>query len=206
MRLWKCVPMMTLVLLLASCGGGGDGETEAADLRDRYHDMAGCTMEAAVSCDQEGLAWEAVLRCDCVPGGESTVEVLAPESIAGVRAVLSEPEWRLEYEGNSLNAGTLSDEEISPAACLPRLISALRDGWLLEENEEAWNEIPCLRLTVDQTGVKDGKILSTIWLRLDDGTPLRGEIAVDGEIILTADFTSFAFYDTITPETAAASG
>ena len=30
-----------------------------------------------------------------------------------------------------------------------------------------------------------------------DGTPLRGEIAVDGEIILTADFTSFSFYDTI---------
>ena len=30
-----------------------------------------------------------------------------------------------------------------------------------------------------------------------DGTPLRGEIAVDGEIILTAEFTSFSFYDTI---------
>lgn len=56
---------------------------------------------------------------------------------------------------------------------------------------------PCLRLTVDQSGVQDGKILSTIWLRQDDGTPLRGEIAVDDEIILTAEFTSFAFYDTI---------
>ena len=29
------------------------------------------------------------------------------------------------------------------------------------------------------------------------GTPVRGEIAVDGEIILTAEFTSFSFYDTI---------
>lgn len=196
MRHWKCVPMIALVLLLSACGGG-DGETETADLRDRYHDMTGCSMEAAVSCDQEGLAWEAVLRCDYVPDGESVVEVLSPETIAGVRAVLTEPDWRLEYEGDSLNAGTLSDEEISPAACLPRLMSALRDGWLLEENTETWNEIPCLRLTVDQTGVKDGKILSTLWLRLDDGTPVRGEIAVDGEIILTADFTSFAFYDTM---------
>lgn len=195
MRHWKCVPMMTLLLLLLAACGGGSGET--ADLRDRYHDMTGCTMEAAVSCDQEGLAWEAVLRCDYVPGGESTVEVLSPETIAGVRAVLSEPEWRLEYQGDSLNAGTLSDEEISPAACLPRLMSALRDGWLLEENEEEWNGVPCRRLTVDQTGVKDGKILSTVWLRQDGGTPLRGEIAVDGTVILTADFTSFSFYDTI---------
>lgn len=196
MRHWKSVPMMTLLLLLLAACGGGSGET--TDLRDRYHDMAGCTMEAAVSCDQEGLAWEAVLRCDYVPGGESTVEVLSPETIAGVKAVLSEPEWRLEYQGDSLNAGTLSDEEISPAACLPRLMSALRDGWLLEENEEEWNGVPCLRLTVDQTGVKDGKILSTVWLRQEDGTPLRGEIAVDGTVILTADFTSFSFYDTIT--------
>lgn len=196
MRLSKCVPMMTLILLLASCGGGS-GEAETADLRDRYHDMPGCAMEAVVSCDQEGLAWEAELRCDYVPGGESTVEVLSPETIAGVKAVLNEPDWRLEYQGDSLNAGTLSEEEISPAVCLPRLMSALRDGWLLEENREEWNGVPCLRLTVDQTGVKDGKILSTVWLRLDDGTPVRGEVAVDGEIILTADFTSFEFYDTI---------
>ena len=202
MRLWTCALMMTLLLTLAACGGqgGGDGEARTADLRDRYHDMTGCAMEAAVSCDQEGLAWEAVLRCDYVPGGESVVEVLAPETIAGVRAVLSEPDWRLEYEGESLNAGTLSDEEISPAACLPRLMSALRDGWLLEENEEEWGGVPCLRLTVDQTGVKDGKILSTLWLSLAEGTPVRGEIAVDGEIILTADFTSFSFYDTMSED------
>lgn len=198
MRLWKSALMMTLLMLLPACGGGGgDGETEAADLRDRYHDMAGCTMEAAVSCDQEGLAWEAELRCDYVPGGESAVEVLSPETIAGVRAVLNDTDWRLEYQDACLNAGTLSEEEISPAACLPRLMSALRDGWLLEENEEPWNGVPCLRLTVDQTGVKDGKILSTVWLNLADGTPVRGEIAVDGEIILTADFTSFSFCDTM---------
>ena len=82
-------------------------------------------------------------------------------------------------------------------ACLPQLMSALRDGWLLEENTEDWNGTPCLRLTVDQSGPQDGKILSTLWLRTEDGTPVRGEIAVDGEIILTADFTSFSFYDTI---------
>ena len=88
--------MITLLLLLAACGGrgGGEGESRTADLRDRYHDCAGCTMEAAVSCDQEGLAWEAELRCEYVPGGESTVEVLSPETIAGVKAVLNDTDWR----------------------------------------------------------------------------------------------------------------
>ena len=197
MRRGFCVPMMALLLLLASCAGGRTGEAETVDLRQRYHDMTGCTMEAAVTCGQEGLEWEALLRCEYAPDGESTVEVLEPESVAGVRAVLSGSDWRIEYEDDCLNAGVLGSEEISPAACLPRLMSALRDGWLLEENREDWNETPCLRLSVDQSGLQDGKIVSTVWLRQEDGTPLRGEIAVDGEIILTADFTSFAFCDTM---------
>ena len=40
----------------------------------------------------------------------------------------------------------------------------LPGGWLLEENEEVWDDVPCLRLTVDQSG-SSGKILSTLWLR-----------------------------------------
>ena len=190
------VPMIALCLLLTSCGDAG--EESSASLRDRYHEMSGCTMEAAIVCDQEGMEWEASLRCEYVPGGESVVEVLAPETIAGVKAVISDSDWSLEYEGECLNAGAISSEGISPAACLPRLMNALRDGWLLEKNEESWNEVPCLRLCVDQSGTQNGKIVSTIWLRQDDGMPLRGEISVDGKIILTAEFTSFAFYDTIT--------
>ena len=196
MRRGLCVLMMALCLPLCGCGAG-EGEEAAADLRDRYHDMTGCVMEARIACDQEGLAWEADLRCEYVPGGESTVEVLAPETIAGVKAVLSDTDWYLEYQGESLNVGALSREEISPASCLPRLMNALRDGWLVEENTEEWKEIPCLRLAVDQTGTQDGRIVSTLWLKQEDGTPLRGEIAVDGETILTADFTSFTFYDTL---------
>lgn len=197
MRKWLYVPMITLCLLLTACGGAGEEPVE--DLRSRYQEMSGCTMEAVVRCDQEGLEWESSLRCDYIPDGESTVEILSPETVAGVKAIFNDSDWRLEYDGYSLNAGTLSQEEISPALCLPRLISALREGWLLEENEEDWGEVPCLRICMDQTGAQDGKILSTVWLRRDDGTPLGGEIAVDSEIILTAEFTKFSFYDTIVP-------
>ena len=204
MRKWKCVPMITLCLLLAACGGTKEAKNDAAAAREPYHDMDGALMEAMVSCPQGDRLWEAALRCDYVPGGESTVEVLSPETIAGVKARVDETDWKLEYEDVCLDAGALSAEAISPAACLPRLMNALRDGWLLEENEEDWNDVPCLRLTVDQSGLQDGKILTTLWLRRDDGTPLRGEIAVENEIILTAEFTSFQFYDTINSQEPAA--
>lgn len=199
MRKWMCVPMMTLCLLLAGCAGGGGGEetADAASLRAPYMNMTGCTMEASVTWSQGDQVWQAQVLCDYVPEGETAVEVVAPETIAGVRAVITGEELTLEYEDLCLGAGTLSSQEVSPMACLPRLMSALRDGWLLEENTEDWNDTPCLRLTVDQSGQKDGKILSTLWLKIEDGTPLRGEIAVDSEIILTADFTGFSFYDTM---------
>lgn len=193
MRKWFCVPMMTLCLLLAGC----EGKEEAADLRLPYQEMSGCTMTASVTCDQEGAEWTAVLKCDYIPDGESRVEVLEPELIAGVAAVFSDSDWRLEYEDAVLNVGAVSSEELSPALCLPRLLSALKEGWLLEENDEAWGEVPCRRLSLDQTGENGGKILSTVWLRYDTGTPLRGEISVDGEIILTAEFTDFEFHDII---------
>ena len=189
--------MIALCLLLTACGGAGESAAETA--REQYQDMAGCTMEATVSCEQAGLEWEAVLRCEYTPDGESAVEVLAPETIAGVKAVFSDTDGSLEFEGEVLNAGRLSTQQLSPAACLPQLMDALRDGWLLEENEEEWNDVPCLRLCLDQTGAEDGKIVSTLWLLQDDGAPLRGEIAVEGEIILTADFTDFSFYDTLEP-------
>ena len=193
MRKWFCVPMMTLCLLLAGCGG----TEEAADLRLPYQEMSGCTMTASVTCDQEGAEWTAVLKCDYIPDGESRVEVLEPELIAGVAAVFSDSDWRLEYEDAVLNVGAVSSEELSPALCLPRLLSALKEGWLLEENDEAWGEVPCRRLSLDQTGENGEKILSAVWLRYDTGAPLRGEISVDGEIILTAEFTDFEFHDII---------
>ena len=192
MRRRICVLMMTLCLLLSGCGAR---ETKQ-DLRKAYREMTGCSMEATVICEQSGLEWEALLRCEYVPGGDSSVEVLEPSTIAGVKAIFQDSDWLLRYEDAVLNAGSLSDEAISPALCLPRLMDALRNGWLLEENEEVWDDVPCLRLTVDQSG-SSGKILSTLWLRQTDGTPLRGEIAVDEEIILTAEFTNFEFYDMI---------
>ena len=200
MRKWFCVPMITLCLLLTSCGGA---EEETMDIRQPYRDMTGCEMEAKVTCTQFDRLWEAELKCDWT-AEESRVEVLAPEHIAGVTAALRGEELSLEYEDLCLDAGTLSSQRISPAACLPRLMSALQEGWLLEENEEVWGETSCRRLALDQSGGDGGKIVSTLWLN-EEGMPLRGEIAVDGEIILTAEFTAFAFYDTITGQEGAPS-
>ena len=170
MRIENCVPMIALCLLL--CGCGKQTAEPAADLRSVYQEMSGCEMTAEVTCEQSGLEWSATLHGTYVPGGESTVEVLEPLELAGVRAVIREDGWTLEYGDLCLDAGTLTEEAVSPATALARIVYALREGWLLD-------------------------IVTTVWLRQADGTPFLGEIAVDGETILTVRFTAFGFCDTI---------
>ena len=189
---------LSLLLLLTGCGGVPEA---AAEARSRFQNMAGAIMEAEVSCDWQGSPWTALLRCAYVPGGRSVVQALSPETIRGVQAVL-EPAGEgerlsLQYAGKALDAGAVSRERITPASCLPRMLDAIREGWLLEENREDWGDVPCVRLAVDQTGETAEKVYTTVWVRQEDGTPLRGEIAVDGVTIFTAEFTNFVFYDTI---------
>ena len=204
MRRWLCVPMM-MALLLSGCGAGETKETTADTLRGLYREMSGCTMEALVRCDQEGLEWEGSLACQYLPGGESTVEVLAPEEIAGVKAIVREEDWSLAYEGEILNILPVTEEELSGAVCLPRLMDALREGWLLEEGRETWAEKDCLRLRLDQTGQGEGKIISTLWLDSSDGTPVYGEVALEETTLFTVEFTAFSFCDIMSNQEAAAS-
>ena len=193
MRRMVCVPMIALCLLLTGCGT--EQETKQ-DPRAVYQEMDACEMTAVVTCGLENLEWTATMQCRYDPAGKSTVEITEPAELAGVRAVIDIGSWALEYGDLCLNIGPLSAEEISPATCPVRLMEALRQGWLLEENEEDWGGEPCRRLRLDQSGGR-GDIVSTLWLRQSDGLPLRGEIAVEGENILTAEFTHFEFCDTI---------
>ena len=127
-RRWACIPMMTLCLLLTACGGTGGEAGDAADA-DALSEHGGLRHGGGglLHAGRRGLGGHAPVRLRA--GGETTVEVLAPETIAGVKAVLSDGEVELVYEDQCLNAGNLSGQEVSPMACLPQLMSALRDGW-----------------------------------------------------------------------------
>ena len=195
MRKGPCVPMMALCLLLMGCGAGEESGAEA--LLRPYREMAGCAMTAEVRLSgEDGTVGDFTLRCEYDPEGVTTVEVLAPETAAGVTAELDGEALSLRYQDLCLGAGTVSGEKLSPMECLPELMAALREGWLLAESREEVEGEPCLRLELDRTGRGGGKIVSTLYLREGDGVPVYGEIAVEGTVVLKAAFTDFTFGET----------
>ena len=187
--------LMALCLLLMGCGAGEESGAEA--LRQPYREMTGCAMTAEVRLSgEDGTVGDFTLRCEYAPEGVTTVEVLAPETAAGVIAEIDGEELTLRYRDLVLGAGTVSSEKLSPMECLPELMAAAREGWLLSESRETVGEEPCLRLTLDRTGEEGGKIVSTLYLREGDGVPVYGEIAVEGAVVLKAAFTDFTFGET----------
>lgn len=195
MRKGSCVPMMALCLLLMGCGAGEESAAEA--LRQPYREMAGCAMTAEVRLSgEDGTVGDFTLRCEYAPEGVTTVEVLAPETAAGVIAEIDGEDLTLRYRDLVLGARTVSSEKLSPMECLPELMAALREGWLLAESREEVEGEPCLRLELDRTGREGGKLVSTLYLREGDGVPVYGEIAVEGDVVLKAAFTDFTFGET----------
>ena len=120
MRKWCCVPMITLCILLIGCRSKVQKEPESKLIQQKYQSMSGSVMEAVVSsgigCEEDTIFR---MRCEYVPEGASRVEVLEPEMVAGVCAIIDSRQLTVTYEDICLPAGTLSREKISPAACLP---------------------------------------------------------------------------------------
>lgn len=183
--------MLTALLALALLSGCGGGTQEAETLLGRFAAVESCEMEAALSCEWETEQRRYVLHCLWQPEGESRVTVRQPEELAGLSAVFDGESCTLRFEDQVLDAGTPGGSGLSPAEALPRLMEALRTGWLLEESREEQNGEALLRLTLEteEEGVKQ---YWTVWLRAD-GTPAAAEVSVKEKLIFRGEFTSFSF-------------
>ena len=202
--------MISLSLLfLCACGalnGGSDGEEGKKDgaqiLQEEYRSLSGCDMTARVRCDWDGEVADYTLRCVWSAGGASSVEVLEPELLRGVRAEFDRETLTLVYDDISLPADTLSAEELSPAQCLPMLMDAICEGYILEKGAEQIDGQDCARLLFDVTGPQGNKIHDTVWFGADH-VPVRAEVEVDGAVIFTVDFAEFQVQTETQEETAA---
>ena len=175
---------LAAALLLAGCGKKAASQAES--LRQRYREMQAAHMEAEITCHLETENRTFTVSCDWTPTGAGTT-VTGPEDLAGLTASVSGEDLTVSYDGAALSAGSLRD--VAPANCLPWLLRAMEEGYLVDAGQETLEGLDCLRLALDTTA-PGGKVLCTVWLG-GDGAPLYAEFSQDSRVVLTARLLSF---------------
>lgn len=171
------VPLLCLLLLC----GCGKLEQEAKSLQETYAAIESLTMEAEVTYHLSGESRSFTVVSTCDKEGATTT-VTAPEELAGLSATVTGEDLLLRYEGTALPAGRV--QELSAANCVPYLLHAVQDGYLLEYGSEIIDGMDCLRVAFDTTA-GDRKILCTVWFERETYAPCYAEFSTDGVVVLT---------------------
>ena len=181
----KIFALFLPLLLLTACG---ERVQTAENIQSQYAKLQTADMTAEVTCHlgEESRRYE--LRCTVSPDGASTT-VTAPEELAGISATVTPDGLSVTYDGTALAAGELSD--VCPANCLPYLLRAVADGYLLEQSTEEISGVPCYRLALDTTAKSGEKVLCTVWIDEDTLIPRYAELAQDDTVCLSAELTAF---------------
>ena len=182
----KKLCVIILSLLLTGCGSAG---AAIDSIQTQYGQIQTAQMEAKVVCHLENESRTYTLSCTCEETGASTT-VTAPEELKGITASVTPDGLTVTYDGTSMSAGELRD--ICPANCLPYLLAALSNGYLMEQGTEEWNGIRCYRLMLDTTAESGQKVVCTVWLNEETLIPQYAEFTQEEKVVLSAEMLAFS--------------
>jgi len=175
---------VSALCLLTGCGA----KVTAEGIQTQYGRIATAEMAARVVCHLSGESRTYGLSCALDEKG-AAVTVTEPEELAGIIAHVAAEGLTVEYEDVILSAGEL--EDICPANCLPYLLQALSEGYLLEQSVETLDDTECLRLALDTTARSGEKVLCTVWLDAGTLVPRYAEFSQNTEVVLTMEMETF---------------
>ena len=177
---------MTL-FLLCGCGGSRGEERKAFETwRQSYAAADTHGIEAVVTASDDTRAVEYKLRYSLDPNAE-TIEVLAPESLAKIKATVRDDGARLEYDGVVLDTGTALEGKSSPLMSLPTLARILKSGhvtsvWTEKKDGETY------RVAELENGAGT---TARLWQQ-SDGTPVYAELRGGERVEIKMNVTKFS--------------
>ncbi len=174
--------MMTL-LLLPGCGEREERLQEGFDaLRKAVTAAQSIRFQAEMTADDGENVAQYTLDVS-YDGQQTTVEILAPALIAGVKATALRGESTISYDGVILGAGPVDNEGLTAMSAMPVMLDAIASAYV----ELLWWEEGSIaaRLYVGERSVL------TLWLDRDTCLPVAGEFAADGRTSVTCRFTGW---------------
>lgn len=178
--------LMTAVLLLGGCG-------ETAALQEGFEASvqrrAGAgtvAFTADVTAELTDSVFECSLSCSR-SGGETVVEVLAPEELSGIKARIKQGKTELEYDSLILAIEDAQAGETSPLEAMPMLMDALTQGYA----RSIWSESEGEReLAVAEVFLTDTDY-ALLWMEGESFTPCNMELVSGGRAVVKCKITSF---------------
>ncbi len=166
--------VLTIALVfLCACGGGE--EERLQEMRTELDPAGEIVLTAVLTAQSEEKILEYTLSCGYT-GGDTTVTILAPESVAGITAQVSGEELALSYGDAALELELLTETGVAPVAVLPSMISALLEGHLQSTSTGTHGETDCI---VGEFFADDGLTVS-LWFQETDLVPVYGELWENG--------------------------
>ena len=186
-----CVLMMGL-LFLPACSGAGSVSPEeelALTIRGEYAALSTWTAQAEITADYGQRVYEYAVAAE-FDGAQTRLTLTAPDTVAGLTAVLTENSGALEFDGLWVETGPLDPEGLTPAAALSALVETARTGYITACRLE---EDGLLRVDCGDPESDPGVGTETaLWFQPDSHQLLRGEISREGFRAIRCDFSDFS--------------
>jgi hypothetical protein len=111
---------------------------------------------------------------------DGTLEIMQPEPIAGLKATVSVSGGTLEFDGVALDTGAVTKDGLSPAQCIPVLISQWQSGYISGCNFEKLGDCETLAVTTDITQT----VSQRTWFDKKTHLPIKAELYDGGVMVI----------------------
>ena len=181
----RIAAILTVLLLLAGCGGNGGEIHRAISLRNRLTKSSGVEFDTVITADYGDKIHIFSMRCSADALGNVKFTVTDPSTIAGISGTISEEGGKLTFDDQALAFELLADGQIAPVAAPWILVHTLLGGYLTVCGEEDSG----LRISIDDS-YREDPLHIDIWTDRND-LPCRGEVLWQGRRILSMEVSNF---------------
>ena len=190
-KVFSLFALMTLLLPLGGCFGGGEGQKAldtALTIRGEYLALAEFSTQVQLRADYGQRVYDYSLDMT-VNEKETALTVTQPELISGVTARMRAGETFLEYDGLCIETGPLNGEGLTPISAVPAMLTAVREAYI---TAYCFEEDGLLRVDYGSPDVPLGTGTEfTLWFHPESHDISRGEISVDGFRCIQCTFSPF---------------
>ncbi|MDR3310509.1 MAG: hypothetical protein LBS90_04100 [Oscillospiraceae bacterium] len=177
-----------LAATLASCAtasGSRRAEQAALDVRAAFLSAATVSATANVRADYGERVYDFALEY-AYSDGECAVTVRKPDEIAGITARVSSGGATIEWDGASVDTGTLPGG-VSPAVLFAVICEELKTGYIVSAVAGKSGGTETLSVTTEVSG----EVSQTTVFALATLTPLTSELYSAGRLVLSAQYADF---------------